>query len=152
MLRFEVIELKKKDISKIVIIDDESDILYTIKEICMHGGWEVATASNGKQGYELCKIHKPNLAIVDYHMPDWDGLTTVKRIRQLDNDLSILVLTVDERQEIADKFITAGATDFAIKPFKSLACNTTSPVLVLKLVTPPATPPVVFQLTPSHTY
>ncbi len=104
---------------KIVIIDDEPDILYTIKEICLHGGWEAATASNGKEGYELCKIHKPNLAIVDYHMPDWDGLTTVKKIRQLDNAISILVLTVDERQEIAEKFIEAGATDFAIKPIKS---------------------------------
>lgn len=105
--------------SKIIIIDDEPDILYTIKEICLHGGWEAVTATNGKQGYELCRIHKPNLAIVDYHMPDWDGLTTVKKIRQMDNSVSILVLTVDERQETAEKFITAGATDFAIKPIKS---------------------------------
>ncbi|MHB1394929.1 MAG: response regulator [Clostridia bacterium] len=111
--------MKKVNLPKIVIIDDEPDILYTINEICLHGGWEAATASNGKQGYELCKIHKPNMAIVDYHMPDWDGLTTVKKIRQLDNVVSILVLTVDERQEIAEKFIEAGATDFAIKPIKS---------------------------------
>lgn len=111
--------MKKMNMPKIVIIDDEPDILYTIQEICLHGGWETATASNGRQGYELCKTHKPNLAIVDYHMPDWDGLTTVKRIRLLDNAVSILVLTVDERQEIAEKFIEAGATDFAIKPIKS---------------------------------
>lgn len=111
--------MKKINMNRIVIIDDEPDILYTIKEICRHGGWEAVTASNGKQGYELCKVNKPNLAIVDYHMPDWDGLTTVKKIRQLDNAVSILVLTVDERQEIAEKFIEAGATDFAIKPIKS---------------------------------
>lgn len=104
---------------EIVIIDDESDILYTIKEICAFGGWKAATAHNGREGYELCRVHKPNLAIVDYHMPDWDGLTTVKRIRQLDNAISILVLTVDERQEIAEKFIAAGATDFAVKPIRS---------------------------------
>lgn len=119
MLIFEVIHLKKTYIPKIVIIDDEPDILYTIKEICSYGGWETATALYGRQGYELCKINKPNLVIVDYHMPDWDGLTTVKKIRQLDNTVSILVLTVDERQEIAERFITAGATDFAIKPIKS---------------------------------
>lgn len=111
--------MEKTSIPKVVIIDDEPDILYTIKEICSHGGWKVATASSGKQGYEICRLHKPNLVIVDYHMPDWDGLTTVKRIRQLDNAVSILVLTVDERQDIADKFIAAGATDFAIKPIKS---------------------------------
>jgi len=111
--------LKKNNTPEIVIIDDEPDILYTIKEICLYGGWEAATASNGRQGYELCRMHKPSLAIVDYHMPDWDGLTTVKRIRQTDNAVSILVLTVDERQETAERFIAAGATDFAIKPIKS---------------------------------
>lgn len=111
--------MKKTDLSKIIIIDDEPDILYTIKEICNHGGWEAITANNGKKGFELCRLHRPNLAIVDYHMPDWDGLTTVKRIRQMDNSVSILVLTVDERQETAEKFIEAGATDFAIKPIKS---------------------------------
>lgn len=111
--------MKKMNMPKIVIIDDEPDIVYTIQEICLHGGWETVTASNGRQGYELCKTYKPNLAIVDYHMPDWDGLTTVKKIRLLDNAVSILVLTVDERQEIAEKFIEAGATDFAIKPIKS---------------------------------
>lgn len=114
-----MIDLKKIDVSKIVVIDDEPDILYTIKEICSLGGWETATALNGRQGYELCKTNKPDLVIVDYHMPDWDGLTTVKKIRQLNNSVSILVLTVDERQEIAEKFIDAGATDFAIKPIKS---------------------------------
>ncbi|MDD3706500.1 MAG: response regulator [Clostridiaceae bacterium] len=112
-------QLTTNNTFEIVIIDDEPDILYTIKEICRYGGWEAATAPNGRQGYELCKLHKPSLAIVDYHMPDWDGLTTVKKIRQLDNAISILVLTVDERQEIAEKFIAAGATDFAIKPIKS---------------------------------
>ena len=110
----EVLILKKADMPRIIIIDDEPDILYTIKEICLHGGWEAVTATNGRQGYELCRLHKPNLAIVDYHMPDWDGLTTVKKIRQMDNSVSILVLTVDERQETAEKFIEAGATDFAI--------------------------------------
>lgn len=111
--------MKKNNTPEIVIIDDEPDILYTIKEICLYGGWEAATASNGRQGYDLCRMHNPSLAIVDYHMPDWDGLTTVKRIREMDKAISILVLTVDERQETAERFIAAGATDFAIKPIKS---------------------------------
>lgn len=111
--------MKQENKPRIIIIDDEPDILYTIKEICTYGGWNAICACNGKHGYELCKLYKPNLVMVDYHMPDWDGLTTVKKIRQMDNTISILVLTVDERQEIAEKFIAAGATDFAIKPIKS---------------------------------
>jgi two-component system, CitB family, response regulator DctR len=110
---------KRTDTKKVVIIDDEADIQYTIKEICLYGGWNAIIAKSGMQGFELCKTHSPNLVIVDYHMPDWDGLTTVKKIRQLDSTISILVLTVDERQEIAEKFLAAGANDFAIKPIKS---------------------------------
>lgn len=103
---------------KIIIIDDEPDIQYTIKEICLHGGWEPVIAKNARQGYELCKNERANLVIVDYHMPDWDGLTTVKKIRDADSAISILVLTVDERQDIAEKFIAAGTTDFAVKPIR----------------------------------
>lgn len=109
---------KLRNSKKIVIIDDEPDIQYTIKEICLHGGWEPIIAKSARQGYELCKNQGVNLAIVDYHMPDWDGLTTVKKIREVNSGISILVLTVDERQEIAEKFIAVGATDFAIKPIK----------------------------------
>lgn len=104
---------------RILVIDDEPDILYTIREICHVGGWEPKLASNGKQGCDLFTVYRPNLVIVDYHMPGFDGLTTVKKIRQQDEAVSILVLTVDERQEIAEKFMTAGATDFAVKPIRS---------------------------------
>lgn len=104
---------------KIVVIDDEEDILYTIKEICEFSGYDAITKSNGIDGYNACIEEKPNLVIVDYHMPGWDGLTTVKKIKEVDPTVSILVLTVDERQEVADRFMNAGATDFAIKPIKA---------------------------------
>lgn len=104
---------------KILVIDDEADIVYTIKEICEFSGFEVFTANNGKDGLKLCTEKEPHLVIVDYHMPGWDGLTTVKKIKSIDDTVSILVLTVDERQEISDQFIEAGATDFAIKPIKA---------------------------------
>jgi two-component system response regulator DctR len=115
----DVIDLTDNSTSKIIVIDDETDILYTIKEICSIGGWDAITVSSGSQGYELCRIHHPDLVIVDYHMAGWDGLTTVKKIRQLDEAVSILVLTVDETQEVAERFMAAGATDFAIKPIKA---------------------------------
>ncbi len=104
---------------KVIVIDDEVDILYTIKEICEFSGFDVFTATSGKEGLRLCAEKNPHLVIVDFHMPGWDGLTTVKKIKEVDETVSILVLTVDERQEISDHFIEAGATDFAIKPIKA---------------------------------
>lgn len=105
--------------AKVLIIDDDQNIVFTIREICHFAELETIVAYNGKDGFELLKSEKPDLIIIDYHMPGWNGLTTVKKIRGINNHVAILVLTVDERQEIADDFISAGATDFSIKPIKA---------------------------------
>lgn len=103
----------------ILVIDDNEDIRYTIKEICEFGNWEVAEAASGKEGLELFNRLKPELVLVDYHMPNWDGMKTTKELRKASEFVPIIVLTVDERQEIANQFLDAGATDFALKPIKA---------------------------------
>lgn len=105
--------------AKILVIDDDEDIVYTITEICNYAGYEVLSASNGLKGYELYKKMLPDLVIVDYHMPGWDGMKTVRQLKLMDEAVAILVLTVDERQDVSDRFIEVGATDFAIKPIKA---------------------------------
>src|SRR5690625_7306692 len=61
----------------------------------------------------------PDLVLLDYHMPDWDGMHTTEEIRKISKSVPIIILTVDERQEIADSFLEAGATDFALKPIRA---------------------------------
>lgn len=104
---------------KVIVIDDNHDILFTVKEICEYSGYTVFTADQGELGYELALKEKPELIIIDYHMPGWDGLQTVKKISKDLPEAAILVLTVDENQETAENFLKAGATDFAIKPIKA---------------------------------
>lgn len=104
---------------KILIIDDEEDIRYTISEICKFCGYDVLLAKEGEEGVFICKKENPDMVIVDYHMSGWDGMKTVKELQKLKLNMAILVLTVDERQEIADKFMENGASDFAIKPIKA---------------------------------
>ena len=103
---------------QILVIDDEG-IRYPLKEICALGGWDVVVASNGVEGMEKLRCCSPERIIVDHHMPEQDGLTTVQKIRRAGYSAAILVLTVDERQEIADDYLEAGATDFALKPIKA---------------------------------
>lgn len=103
----------------ILIIDDEPDIVYTIKEICLYAEYDVITASNGLEGIKLFEFNTPNLIIMDYHMPKYDGLITAKKIREMDQTVAILVLTVNEQQDIFEKFIEAGVTDFSLKPVKA---------------------------------
>lgn len=105
--------------SRIMIIDDEPNILFTISEICTYCGYEPITAEDGETGFYMIRQSPPDLVIVDYNMPGWDGVKTVKMIRAHGYTMPILVLTVDEQQETADKFLAAGATDFSIKPIKA---------------------------------
>lgn len=104
---------------KVIVIDDDHDILFTVKEICEFCHYTVFTADKGEEGYKIALREKPDLIIIDYHMPGWDGLLTVKKIHKSLPHVAILVLTVDENQETADEFLKAGATDFTIKPIKA---------------------------------
>ena len=104
---------------KILIMDDEQSIRYMLSEIFSFVGWESIVYSNGREGVNGFLSHGADMILVDYHMPEMDGIETVRLIREKDGEVPILVLTVDERQEIADRFLDAGASDFALKPVKA---------------------------------
>ncbi|QOY38706.1 response regulator [Anaerobacillus isosaccharinicus] len=103
----------------ILIIDDNEGIRYTLQEVCLFADFKPVVASNGKEGVQKFLEHQPDLILVDFHMPVMDGLITVRTIRQMDQTTPIIVLTVDERQQIVEEFIDAGANDFALKPIKA---------------------------------
>lgn len=103
---------------KVLAVDNEKDILYTLQAIGNTMGWQVYAESDSLVAAKRVAAFRPDLVLMDYHMPQQDGLTTVKQIRSIDKYVPIIVLTVDERQEIADQFLDAGANDFATKPIK----------------------------------
>lgn len=104
---------------KILIMDNDESLRYMLTEFCRHAQWESDTAANGREGVDLFLKGNYDVILVDYHMPEMDGLQTVKEIRRHNSIVPILVLTVDERQEVADRFLEEGATDFALKPVKA---------------------------------
>ncbi|MEN2767034.1 response regulator [Ornithinibacillus xuwenensis] len=103
----------------ILVVDDNESIRFTLKEICHFAEWNVIEAASGKEAITIFNKMKPDLLLLDYHIPNGDGITTTKAIRKLNQHVPIIILTVDERQEIADSFMEAGATDFALKPIKA---------------------------------
>ena len=104
---------------KILIMDDDQSLRYMLKEIFTFMGWNTVAYPNGREGLKEFLNHGADIILVDYHMPDIDGIETVRMIRKHDQQVPILVLTVDERQEIANRFLDEGATDFALKPVKA---------------------------------
>lgn len=102
----------------ILAVDDEKDILYMLQAIGNTMGWAVCGESNSIVAVSKVRTLRPDLILMDYHMPQQNGIATVQQIRKVDRRVPIIVLTIDDRQEIANEFLDAGASDFANKPIR----------------------------------
>ena len=103
---------------KILMIDDDEQILFALRAVFQFQGWESVSAKDVPSGLELFRSEHPDLVLIDYHLPRVNGVKGVRMIRELDGEVPIIVFTIDESQEVADQFIEAGASDFALKPIK----------------------------------
>ncbi|MEH7463368.1 response regulator transcription factor [Bacillus thuringiensis] len=101
---------------RIVIVEDEENIREICKRYLEREGYEVYTAENGAEGWELFQQHQPDLIILDLMMPKKDGWELCEEIRQQSN-VPIIMLTArgEERDRILG--LTMGADDYVTKPF-----------------------------------
>ena len=109
-----------KNKNEILIIDDSKEILFAISEFFRIKNWEVYTAISMEEALKIVSIKKLDIIIIDYHMPYINGVLGVKLIRQLNETVPIIALTVEGLESIAKDFFEAGANDFSIKPIKLL--------------------------------
>ena len=108
-----------KNDTAILVIDDDEQICFALGELFKFQGWTPYSAYDVESGLNEFKVRQPDIVLIDYHLPRINGVEGVKRLRRLSLDVPILVFTVDESQEVADTFLEAGATDFALKPIKA---------------------------------
>ena len=76
---------------KILVVDDEESIRFLFKEELEEEGFRVEVASNGKEALEMLPELRPDLVTLDIRMPVMDGIETLKRIRETDRDLPIVL-------------------------------------------------------------
>ncbi|WP_422107029.1 response regulator transcription factor [Winogradskyella sp.] len=111
--------MKKKDI-KILLVDDEPDILEIVGYNLSSEGYQVITGENGLEAIEKAKKYKPHLIILDVMMPEMDGIEACERIRQ-DSKLNSTIITFltargEDYSQVAG--FEAGADDYITKPIK----------------------------------
>lgn len=101
---------------KILLVDDEPEILEICRDYLKASGYDVVTARDGAQGLSAARREQPDLIVLDLMMPEMDGLDLCRAVRR-DSDVPIIMLTA--RVEEADKLIglTIGADDYMVKPF-----------------------------------
>lgn len=107
-------------LGKILVVDDEADILEFISYNLKKEGYEVFTASNGKEALPIAKKMKPDLILLDVMMPIMDGIETCKRIKA-DSDFNqtyVVFLTARSEDYSEIEGLDAGADDYIAKPIK----------------------------------
>ncbi|GGE36939.1 response regulator transcription factor [Psychroflexus planctonicus] len=110
----------KKENTKILIVDDEPDILEILSYNLSHVGYQVFTASNGLKAIEKAKKEKPHLIILDVMMPEMDGIEACEQMRKMDvlNETIITFLTARSEDYSQIAGFDAGADDYITKPIK----------------------------------
>ena len=111
--------MKKKDI-KILLVDDEPDILEIVGYNLSNEGYQISTAKNGQEAVSKAKKEQPHLIIMDVMMPEMDGIEACEQIRKIP-ELSETVITFltargEDYSQVAG--FDAGADDYITKPIK----------------------------------
>ena len=103
--------------AKVLIIEDEPNMVLGLKDSCEYEGYEVAVARDGKEGLEKASTEKPDIILLDVMLPLMSGLDVCRTLRNRGFEIPILMLTA--RGEEMDKVVglEVGADDYVTKPF-----------------------------------
>jgi len=104
---------------RVLIVDDEKVILDLTAIILKNRGYQVFTALSAKEAFVIVEEQKPELVLLDYMMPNVDGLTALKEIRRRFPETYVIMFTGKGSEEIAVELMKAGASDYILKPFNN---------------------------------
>ena len=101
----------------VLIVDDDPKLLKMLQRTLTYENLTVFTANNGLEALPIVEANKPDLIIADWMMPKMDGIALVRRLRDEENKILILMLTARDAIENRVDGLESGADDYLIKPF-----------------------------------
>ena len=105
------------EMDKLLLIDDEADVQYSFRRIFDSPEVELTTAASGEEGLQIIPRLKPDLVIMDVRMGGMNGLETLRRLRQTDAKLPVIMMTAYGTTQTAIEAMKLGAYDYLLKPF-----------------------------------
>ncbi len=105
------------DRARILIVDDEKLLRWSLEQNLQKEGYEVVSADTGARGLEKFREDMPDITLLDIHLPDMSGMDVLKKLKELDRDSIVIMITAYGDIETAVKAIKMGAYDFVEKPF-----------------------------------
>lgn len=103
---------------KILITDDDMDLRELLTEAVKNWGYEVSVARDGDEALRKLRMERFDIVITDLMMPGMDGLALLQKIKDLDKEILVIIITGYATIETAVKAIESGAYDYIAKPFR----------------------------------
>jgi len=122
---------KEQPICKILTVDDEMGIDSFFYEFFTLRNYQVFNALSGKEAIEIVKKEKPRIILLDINMRGMDGIETLKKIREIDKDVAIIMVTGVKDEDVVKKAKELGADDYITKP---LSLEYLEKVVLLKFI------------------
>ncbi|MCK4851623.1 MAG: response regulator [Candidatus Omnitrophica bacterium] len=118
--------------ARVLVIDDEIEICRLLKDFLEKQGFEVSIATSALDGIEKVRTERPKVVLLDVRMPEMDGMEVMRKIREIDRDVGVILATAVRDEQIAQEALNLGAVDYIIKPFDLSYLKNT---LTVKLMT-----------------
>ncbi|MBC2604943.1 ATP-binding protein [Pelagicoccus albus] len=112
---------EEEELPGILVADDEPEMMRFLRSQ-LKGAYRIHEAHNGMEALKLAESHRFHLILLDYMMPEMDGIAATKRLREMPQHkgVPIIMLTARADEEVKFEALDAGATDFLTKPFSSM--------------------------------
>jgi DNA-binding response OmpR family regulator len=103
--------------NKILVVDDEPEVRQLMEHFLTERGYDVRIAENGRLALVTLDTFTPDVVLLDMHMPEMDGLETLRRLAVRSPSLPVIMITVNEDIETTARLLQLGAADYVPKPF-----------------------------------
>jgi DNA-binding NtrC family response regulator len=104
--------------NKVLVVDDESGVRFGIRDFLEQQGFEIEEADSCQDAQHLFRASRPDIVIADYMLPDGTALDLIPRLKEIDSDIPLLVLTAHGSIDLAVRAIKEGAEQFLTKPLE----------------------------------
>ncbi len=101
---------------RVLIVDDEPEIVTLLQEFLTLKGYTVYSAGDGREALRVVKAERPHVVLLDIRMPKMNGLETLRQIREIDREIAVVMVTGINEEATGQAALKLGACDYLRKP------------------------------------
>ena len=105
--------------AQILIVDDDPEVRWALRSLVEQEGMEALESCHGEDALKIVGLQSPDVVLLDIRMPDIDGIEVLGRLRKMDGDLPVIMITAFGSIKDAVRTVKSGACDYLTKPFEN---------------------------------